>query len=63
MKKEKENNYRFYILISILIILTFVITFFNYMMEKTIIIPKLDTATYENILKHMKMLKMKKKYT
>jgi hypothetical protein len=62
MKKEKENT-RFYILIIILIFLSFIMSFFNYRLKHTIVIPRLDNSSYELIEKHLKLLKNLKKLT
>ena len=62
MKKEKENT-RFYILIIILIFLSFIMSFFNYRLKHTIVIPTLDNSSYELIEKHLKLLKNVKKLT
>ena len=60
-KENKDSNSRFYILLIILIILSLIISYFNYKMN--IVIPTLDNATYENILKHTKIKKNIKKFT
>ncbi len=60
-KENKDSNSRFYILLIILIILSLIISYFNYKMD--IIIPNLHNATYENILKHTKIKKNIKKFT
>lgn len=62
MKKEKDNT-RFYILITILIFLSFIMSFFNYKLDHTIVIPTLDNSSYELIEKHLKLLKNVKKLT
>lgn len=63
MESEKDNssNMRFYILIVILLILLAVISYFNLKMKT--IAPTFENANYDNILKHIKMLRNSKKYT
>ena len=61
MKKEKDDN-RFYILLVILLVLSLVITYFNYKLTDVIVIPTLDNSTYKMIQKHIKLLKNIKKY-
>tara|TARA_B100000686_G_C16765974_1_gene961781 strand:+ start:1995 stop:2186 length:192 start_codon:yes stop_codon:yes gene_type:complete len=63
MEKEKNDNFRFYILLIILGILSLVISYFNYKLEYTIFIPKIDNSTYKNIQKHVQLLKNIEKYT
>mgnify|MGYP000890716692 CR=1 FL=1 len=57
MESEKDNssNTRFYILIVILLILLAVISYFNLKMKT--ITPTFENANYDNILKHIKMLR------
>jgi heme/copper-type cytochrome/quinol oxidase subunit 4 len=63
MESEKDNssNTRFYILIFILLILLTVISYFNLKMKT--IAPTFENANYDNILKHIKMLRNAKKHT
>ena len=63
MEEENNTNVRFYILLLLLIIIAFIITYFNYKMVNNIMIPSLENATYESILKHTKILKNIKKFT
>ena len=60
-RENKDSNIRFYILLVILIILSLIISYFNYKMD--IVIPNLDNATYENVLKYMNIKKKIKKFT
>ena len=63
MESEKDNsiNTRFYILLPILLVLLAVITYFN--LKMTTLAPTFENANYDNILKHIKMLKNAKKHT
>tara|TARA_Y100000389_G_C17069690_1_gene321378 strand:- start:306 stop:503 length:198 start_codon:yes stop_codon:yes gene_type:complete len=65
MESEKDNssNTGFYILIVILLILLTVISYFNLKMKTKIMSPTFENANYDNILKHIKMLRNAKKYT
>ena len=65
MESEKDNSSktRFYILLPILLILLAVITYFNLKMTMVTVAPTFENANYDNILKHIKMLKNAKKHT
>ena len=61
MEEENKNyNNRFYILYIILLILSFIISYFNYKMNT--VIPNLKNATYGKVLEHTKLFKKSKKY-
>jgi hypothetical protein len=60
MEEEKTTNTRFYILLLVLIILSLIVSYFNYKMNNGIIIPTLYNSTYESILKHTGLLKKSK---
>jgi regulatory protein YycH of two-component signal transduction system YycFG len=60
-KKDNSSNTRFYILLTILLILSVIISYFN--LKVTTVTPTFENANYDNILKHIKMLKKSKKYT
>ena len=62
MEEEKNTNIRFYILLVVLIILSLIISYFNYNMNTNVVLPTLDNSTYESILKHTSLLKKSKKY-
>jgi hypothetical protein len=62
MEEEKNTNIRFYILLVVLIILSLIISYFNYNMNTNITIPTLGNSTYESILKHINLLKKSKKF-
>jgi hypothetical protein len=63
MEKKNKDNIRFYILLVVLIILSVIITYFNYRVKNTIVIPRLDNSTYKIIKNHIKLLKNVKKLT
>lgn len=60
-QKEISMNMRFYILISFLIIVSIFISYFNLKINTTI--PNFENANYDNILKHINMLKKVKNHT
>lgn len=60
-KKDYSSNTRFYILLTILLILSVIISYFN--LKVSTLTPTFENANYDNILKHIKMLKKSKKYT
>ena len=60
MEEEKTTNTRFYILLVVLIILSLIISYFNYKMNASLSIPTLYNSTYESILKHTRLLKKTK---
>jgi len=62
MEEEKNTNTRFYILLVVLIILSLIISYFNYIMNTNVAPPTLDNSTYESILKHISLLKKSKKF-
>jgi len=62
MEEEKNTNIRFYILLIVLIILSLIISYFNYNMNTNVVIPTLGNSTYESILKHINLLKKSKKF-
>lgn len=63
MEKENKDNIRFYVLLVVLIILSVIMSYFNYKVKNTIIIPTLDNSTYKIIKNHIKLLKNVKKLT
>ena len=62
MEEEKDTNTRFYILLLVLIILSLIISYFNYKMDTNVVLPTLDNSTYESILKHTRLLKKRKQF-
>jgi len=62
MEEEKNTNIRFYILLVVLIILSLIISYFNYNMNTNVVLPTLDNSTYESLLKHISLLKKSKKF-
>tara|TARA_Y100000996_G_C22435345_1_gene607456 strand:- start:30 stop:221 length:192 start_codon:yes stop_codon:yes gene_type:complete len=63
MEKERNENKRFYILLLILLWSSVIITYFNYTIENAVVIPSINSASYDRILKHTRLLKNKKKFT
>ena len=63
MEKERNENKRFYILLLILLWSSVIITYFNYTIENAVVIPSINSASYDRILKHNRLLKNKKKFT
>tara|TARA_B100000902_G_C27170274_1_gene843430 strand:+ start:542 stop:733 length:192 start_codon:yes stop_codon:yes gene_type:complete len=63
MEKEKNENKRFYILLLILLWCSVLITYFNYTIENAVVIPSINNASYDRILKHTRLLKNKGKFT
>lgn len=62
MEERKNTNTRFYILLLILIILSLIISYFNYKMDNNVVIPTLYNSTYESLLRHIQLLKKSKGY-
>jgi len=62
MEREKDSsgNIRFYILISFLLLISVVMSYFNLKMKT--LTPTFENANYDNILKHINMLKKSKRY-
>lgn len=60
-EKDSSSNIRFYILLTILLILSGIMSYFN--LKVKTVAPTFESANYDNILKHIKMLKNSKKYT
>ena len=59
---SKSTKY-FYTIASILLLVGLIITFFNLYYDKKIFKPNFKNATYDNILKYVKFLKIKGKFT